>query len=201
MSASTHSLVLCRADFMLNRPVNSERSAVLQSRRCTSSLGLITCPADARLQSSITHRGHIHEPRCRNRSAQFPSVSRARCADEGILSANAAELSRGRETVLHWAKSLIKTHSEGHAGHVQHFAGQVKFCTDNHRTRVFVMALRDFVTGSDACTPGDGAGPSNAAGALANTLLGRGSKQQERLREVGPLMSRMHVSQHVGPQA
>ena len=46
------------------------------------------------------------------------------------------------------------------------------------------MALREFVTGSDACTPGDGAGPSNAAGALANTLLGRGSKQQERLREV-----------------
>ena len=46
------------------------------------------------------------------------------------------------------------------------------------------MALRDFVTGSDACTPGDGAGPSNAAGALANTLLGRASKQQERLREV-----------------
>jgi len=62
------------------------------------------------------------------------------------------------------------------------------------------MALRDFVTGSDACTPGDGAGPSNAAGALANTLLGRASKQQERLREVGSLMSRMHVSQHVGPQ-
>lgn len=46
------------------------------------------------------------------------------------------------------------------------------------------MALRDFVTGSDMCTPDEGAGPSNAAATLANTLLGRSAKDQERLREV-----------------
>ena len=46
------------------------------------------------------------------------------------------------------------------------------------------MALRDFVTGSDMCTPDEGAGPSNAAAALANSLLGRSAKDQERLREV-----------------
>lgn len=46
------------------------------------------------------------------------------------------------------------------------------------------MALRELVTGSDVCTPGDGAGPSNAAGALADTLLGRGAKNQQRLRDV-----------------
>lgn len=46
------------------------------------------------------------------------------------------------------------------------------------------MALRDFVTGSDMCTPDEGAGPSNAAATLANSLLGRSAKDQERLREV-----------------
>ena len=47
------------------------------------------------------------------------------------------------------------------------------------------MALRDLVTGSDMCTPSDGgAGPSNAAASLVNTLLGRSKQDQERLREV-----------------
>ncbi|DBB03443.1 hypothetical protein WJX82_005278 [Trebouxia sp. C0006] len=46
------------------------------------------------------------------------------------------------------------------------------------------MALRDFVTGRDMCTPDDGAGPSNAAATLANSLLGRSAKDQERLREL-----------------
>ena len=46
------------------------------------------------------------------------------------------------------------------------------------------MALRDFVTGSDMCTPDEGAGPSNAAATLANSLLGKSAKDQERLREV-----------------
>ena len=46
------------------------------------------------------------------------------------------------------------------------------------------MALRDFVTGNDMCTPDEGAGPSNAAATLANSLLGRSAKDQERLREV-----------------
>ena len=46
------------------------------------------------------------------------------------------------------------------------------------------MALREFVTASDMCTPDGGAGPSNAAAGLANTLLGRSAKDQERLREV-----------------
>ena len=46
------------------------------------------------------------------------------------------------------------------------------------------MSLRDLVTGSDACTPDDGAGPSNAFAGLANNLLGSSSKDQERLREV-----------------
>lgn len=49
------------------------------------------------------------------------------------------------------------------------------------------MALRGFVTGSDACTPSDGgAGPSNAAASFANTFLGRSSKAQEQLQEVRP---------------
>lgn len=47
------------------------------------------------------------------------------------------------------------------------------------------MSLRDIVSGSDACTAdGDGAGPSNAMGALVNNLLGGTSKQHEQLREV-----------------
>ncbi len=46
------------------------------------------------------------------------------------------------------------------------------------------MALRDFVTGGDTCTPDEGAGPSNAAATLVNSLLGRSAKDRERLREV-----------------
>ncbi|KAK9799703.1 hypothetical protein WJX73_000203 [Symbiochloris irregularis] len=47
------------------------------------------------------------------------------------------------------------------------------------------MALRGFVTGSDACTPSEGgAGPSNAVAGLANTLLGRSGKAQEQLHEL-----------------
>ena len=47
-----------------------------------------------------------------------------------------------------------------------------------------MASLRDLVTGSDACNPGDGAGPSNAFAGLANNILGTSSKDQERLREV-----------------
>ena len=47
------------------------------------------------------------------------------------------------------------------------------------------MAFRELVTGNDACMPADGgAGPSNAMASLADSLLGRSSKAQERLREV-----------------
>lgn len=46
------------------------------------------------------------------------------------------------------------------------------------------MSLRDLVTGSDMCTPsGEGAGPSNAMGALVNNLLGGASKTHQQLRE------------------
>jgi peroxin-5 len=47
-----------------------------------------------------------------------------------------------------------------------------------------MSGLRDFVTGTDNCTASDGAGPSNAASALANALLGGRSKQKEQLYEV-----------------
>lgn len=46
------------------------------------------------------------------------------------------------------------------------------------------MALRTLVTGSDMCTGSDGAGPSNAVGALVNQLLGGAAKTQEQLRDV-----------------
>lgn len=47
------------------------------------------------------------------------------------------------------------------------------------------MSLRELATASDVCTPADdGAGPSNALSSFTNTLLGRSSKAQERLREV-----------------
>ncbi|KAK9917532.1 hypothetical protein WJX75_005407 [Coccomyxa subellipsoidea] len=47
------------------------------------------------------------------------------------------------------------------------------------------MAMRELVNGSDACTPSDGgAGPSNALSSFTNSLLGRSSKQQERLRDL-----------------
>lgn len=46
------------------------------------------------------------------------------------------------------------------------------------------MALRTLVTGSDMCTGSDGAGPSNAVGALVNQLLGGAGKTQEQLRDV-----------------
>jgi peroxin-5 len=48
-----------------------------------------------------------------------------------------------------------------------------------------MVSLRDLVTGADGCTPGDGAGPSNAAGALVNAILGGRDKQQQQLHEVG----------------
>ena len=47
-----------------------------------------------------------------------------------------------------------------------------------------MSGLRDFVTGTDNCTASDGAGPSNAASALANALLGGRSKQREQVYEV-----------------
>jgi hypothetical protein len=50
--------------------------------------------------------------------------------------------------------------------------------------RATMSGMRDFVTGSDLCTPSDGAGPSNAVGALVNQLLGGASKTQEQLRDV-----------------
>lgn len=45
--------------------------------------------------------------------------------------------------------------------------------------------MREFVTGSDACTT-DGAGPSNAVAGLASTLLGTQSKARQQLQEVRP---------------
>ncbi|GAB4823917.1 hypothetical protein N2152v2_010963 [Parachlorella kessleri] len=47
-----------------------------------------------------------------------------------------------------------------------------------------MSGFRDFVTGSDACTPSDGAGPSNAAASLADALLGRRAKTQAQLHEL-----------------
>jgi len=47
-----------------------------------------------------------------------------------------------------------------------------------------MSGMRGFVTGSDMCTASDGAGPSNAVGALVNQLLGGASKTQEQLRDV-----------------
>jgi peroxin-5 len=46
------------------------------------------------------------------------------------------------------------------------------------------MSLRQLVTGNDMCTASDGAGPSNAVGALVDQLLGGASKTQEQLRDV-----------------
>ena len=43
--------------------------------------------------------------------------------------------------------------------------------------------LRDFVMGSDGCSAGDGAGPSNALSSLVDDLLGSG-KAQQQLQEV-----------------
>lgn len=53
-----------------------------------------------------------------------------------------------------------------------------------------MAALRQMVTGSDVCAPSDGTGgnAANAASALADQLLGRTNKAQERLREV-----RVHI--------
>ena len=50
-----------------------------------------------------------------------------------------------------------------------------------------MASIRGLVTGSDVCTPSDGAGPSNAASSLVNTLLGGRSKQQQQLQEVSHL--------------
>ncbi|KAI8464483.1 MAG: hypothetical protein J3K34DRAFT_454916 [Monoraphidium minutum] len=58
------------------------------------------------------------------------------------------------------------------------------------------MALRTLVTGSDMCSAGgDGAGPSNAVGALVNQLLG-GGKTQEQLRDL-PVHHAAPQLQHV----
>lgn len=46
------------------------------------------------------------------------------------------------------------------------------------------MSLHELVTGSDMCSAGDGAGPSNAMASLANALLGGKGKQQEQLSEL-----------------
>lgn len=46
------------------------------------------------------------------------------------------------------------------------------------------MAFRTLVTGSDMCSGSDGAGPSNAVGALVNQLLGGAAKTQEQLRDL-----------------
>ena len=53
------------------------------------------------------------------------------------------------------------------------------------------MSLRDMVTGSDACTTTEGAGPSNAFAGLANRVLGTSSKDQEQLKEVCQLHLRL----------
>ena len=58
------------------------------------------------------------------------------------------------------------------------------FHPEQQRAKDKSMALRGFVTGSDACTTSDGPGPSNAVASLANTLLGRSNKAQEQLHEV-----------------
>jgi hypothetical protein len=51
------------------------------------------------------------------------------------------------------------------------------------------MAVRQLVTGSDVCAPSDGGGDvANAASALADQLLGRTGKAQEKLREVPMLL-------------
>jgi hypothetical protein len=56
------------------------------------------------------------------------------------------------------------------------------------------MSLRELVTASDICTPSDGgAGPSNALGSLADTLLGRSAKQKERLSEVSGVRKDSHA--------
>ncbi len=49
------------------------------------------------------------------------------------------------------------------------------------------MSLRDIVTGSDNCSASD-AGPSNAVGALVNTLLGQSTSKThdyQQFKEVG----------------
>ena len=49
-----------------------------------------------------------------------------------------------------------------------------------------MAALRQLVRGSDVCAPSDGSGSGavHAASSLADQLLGRTNKAQERLREV-----------------
>eukprot|EP00983_Pelagomonas_calceolata_P109551 1159567-Pelagomonas_calceolata.AAC.1 len=65
------------------------------------------------------------------------------------------------------------------------------------------MSLRDIVTGSDACTGDDGAGPSNAVGGLVNNLLGGASKTQEQLREralLSPQLPQLPAGIHGAPR-
>lgn len=45
-------------------------------------------------------------------------------------------------------------------------------------------SLRDLISGSDVCTPSDGAGPSNAASSFVNVLLGGRTKQKQQLNEL-----------------
>ncbi|GMH42267.1 hypothetical protein BSKO_10186 [Bryopsis sp. KO-2023] len=61
------------------------------------------------------------------------------------------------------------------------------------------MSLRDLVAGSDVCTPGDGGGPSNAVGSLANTLLGT-SKVKDGLQELPGIQQGGPSSSHIDPQ-
>jgi hypothetical protein len=63
-----------------------------------------------------------------------------------------------------------------------------------HSLQSAMSALRDLVTGSDACAPSGAAG-TNAVGALVNNLLGGASKVQEQLREVS-WASRSLLSHH-----
>eukprot|EP00798_Chlamydomonas_sp_ICE-L_P019848 gene19848-26543_t len=53
------------------------------------------------------------------------------------------------------------------------------------------MSMRDIVTGSDICSAGDGAGPSNAVGTLVNSLIGGAGKVQEQLKEL-PTVQGIH---------
>eukprot|EP00192_Tetraselmis_astigmatica_P006655 CAMPEP_0117683932 /NCGR_PEP_ID=MMETSP0804-20121206/20753_1 /TAXON_ID=1074897 /ORGANISM="Tetraselmis astigmatica, Strain CCMP880" /LENGTH=738 /DNA_ID=CAMNT_0005494737 /DNA_START=148 /DNA_END=2364 /DNA_ORIENTATION=+ len=50
-----------------------------------------------------------------------------------------------------------------------------------------MSTMRDLVSGSDACTPNDGAGPSNALSSLVDNFLGT-AKTQEQLHELPSLL-------------
>lgn len=64
-----------------------------------------------------------------------------------------------------------------------------------------MSGMRELVTGADACSAGDGAGPSNAAASLADALLGRRAKQAAQLQEVGACtLSKAASSLQQGPR-